>query len=221
MLVTRNVLPGVFSDNPLPHVVNGSLWTLPVEFLCYISVAVLGSVKFMPKNILIGSNLLLVVLLSTYASLIVGTRFSPHFEMLAIFWFGVFYGHCLLPSQSELKTKRLGLILVVFSIFIFLLLGPRGVERFAMLCFSAIVVHFALKCSLGSKLTDHIGDLSYGVYIFAFPVQQIVVNWGKEMNYSFLTLFVISLFGTMIFAYASWHFIEQRVLRFKPKRTST
>lgn len=221
LLVPRNVLPGVFSDNPFPHVVNGSLWTLPVEFLCYISVAVLGSVKFMPRNTLIGANLVLVVLLSTYASLIIGKRFSPHFEMLAIFWFGAFYGYCLTPSQSELRTKRLGLILVAFSIFIFLFLGPRGVERFAMLLFSAIAVHFALKRPLGSKLTDYIGDLSYGVYIFAFPVQQIVVHWGKEMNYSLLTLFLISLCVTIAFAYASWHFIEQRALRFKPKKIYT
>lgn len=220
LLVTRNVLPGVFADNPLPHVVNGSLWTLPVEFICYISIAVLGSVKLIPKSVLIGFNLVLVSLLATYGSLVTGTRFSPHFEMLAVFWFGVFYGYCRARPQSDLKNQRLALILVVFAFLIFLSLGPRGIERFAMLCFAAMSVHFALKYSFGAKLTDYMGDLSYGVYIFAFPVQQLVVHWGRDASLSFPASFGLSLLGTMAFAYASWHLVEQRALRFKPKKTA-
>lgn len=218
LLVTRNVLPGVFAENPLPHVVNGSLWTLPVEFLCYISVAVLGSVKLISKSVLIGTNLVLVTLLATYASLVTGVRFSPHFEMLAVFWFGAFYGYCLSRSQGDLKNQQLAHTLVVIAFLIFLLLGPRGIERFAMLCFAALSVHFSLRYSFGAKLTDSLGDLSYGVYIFAFPIQQIVVHWGREMGCGFLTSFGLSLLGTMTFAYVSWHIVEQRALRFKPKK---
>ena len=40
LLLPRHALPGVFADNPFPLAVNGSLWTLPVEFLCSITVAV-------------------------------------------------------------------------------------------------------------------------------------------------------------------------------------
>lgn len=36
-------LPSVFTSNPYPGSVNGSLWTLPIEFWMYIVVAVLGA----------------------------------------------------------------------------------------------------------------------------------------------------------------------------------
>ena len=217
LLVTRNILPGVFADNPIPYVVNGSLWTLPVEFVCYISVAVIGSVKSIGKSVVIGVNLALVALLATYATLIVGVRFSPHFEMLAIFWFGVFYGYCQNRSVNEMKNERLLIILFSIALLFFLLLGTRGVERFAMLCFAAMSVHFALRHSFGERLTYYLGDLSYGVYIFAFPVQQIVVHWGKEFGLNFLISFGLSLMGTMVLAYASWHIVEKKSLRFKPR----
>ncbi len=34
---------GVFAANPLPNLLNASLWTVSYEFLCYIGVLVLGS----------------------------------------------------------------------------------------------------------------------------------------------------------------------------------
>lgn len=220
LLVTRNFLPGVFVDNPLPYIVNGSLWTLPVEFVCYISVAVLGSVKLIPRVPLIGLNLVFVSLLATYAYLVAGVRFSPHFEMLAVFWFGAFYGLCLSRSHNVLDNQWPTLVLVVLALSIFLLLGTRGVERFAMLTFAAISVHCALNISFGAKLSDRLGDLSYGVYIFAFPVQQVVVNWGGDVGLISFVLFGISLLGTMALAYTSWHLVEKRALCFKPRNTA-
>lgn len=217
LLVTRNVLPGVFADNPFPYAVNGSLWTLPVEFLCYVSIALVGSVKLISRSVLLGIALVLVTLLATYASLVTGVRFSPHFEMLAVFWFGVFYGYCLAPSRKGLESPQLTIMLVVLGLSIFFFLGPRGIERFAMLCFAAASVHLALNYDFGAKFTDPIGDLSYGVYIFAFPVQQVVTHWGRKLDLSFLTLFGLSLLGTSALAYASWHIVERRALRFKPK----
>ncbi len=217
LLLTRFSLPGVFADNPFPLAINGSLWTLPVEFLCYITVAVLGSVKVVSKSLLIAANLLFAVLLASFAPLITGLRFSPHFEMIAVFWFGVLYGYYNGRAFSEMPDKRLTLVLAVAALLTFSLLGPRGVERMAMLVFAACLVHLALRVSSGAKLTDHLGDLSYGMYIFAFPVQQMLVYWGHGRGLSFSVLFFLSFLVTSGLAFASWHLVEKRALRFKPK----
>ena len=44
VLVSPNTLPRLFPANLLPYVVNGSLWTLPDEYFCYVTFAVVGSV---------------------------------------------------------------------------------------------------------------------------------------------------------------------------------
>lgn len=217
LLLPRNTLPGVFSDNPYPLVVNGSLWTLPVEFLCYISVAVLGSINAALRGLMIAANLLFVVLLASIAPLIFGERFSPHFEMIAVFWAGVFYGYYVRHPLNSTHGKRLILGLVMAAFFAFSFLGPRGVERMAMLVCAACLVHVALRISMGAKLTDRMGDLSYGLYIFAFPVQQVVAHQGIGLGWSFSVSFSLSLLMTGGLAFASWHLVEKRALLFKPR----
>lgn len=219
LLLPRFNLPGVFSENPFPMAINGSLWTLPVEFLCYITVAVIGSVKRASKSLLIAVSLLLSVLLASFAPLITGVRFSPHFEMIAMFWFGSFYGYCRECSLSKIPDRRLTLALVVVALLAFSLLGARGVERTAMLMCAACFVHLALIVAGGAKLTDHLGDLSYGVYIFAFPVQQMLVYLGRGQGWGFGVSLFLSWVVTSGLAFASWHLVEKQALRYKPKKT--
>lgn len=224
MLVIRPGLPGVFSDNPFPHVVNGSLWTLLVEFLCYFLVLVVGIFSIASKvdrGLLIAVNLLLVVLFASFAPAFTGLRFAVHFEMMAVFWWGVFYAHCQQLSAKAWSIKPFTWLLVAAAFIAFSLLGPRGLERMAMAVSGACLVHLALKISIGSKLTQPLGDLSYGVYIFAFPVQQILVQWGKTRDLGFWVLLTLSLLITSVLAFASWHLLEKKALRFKPRlRTS-
>lgn len=66
------------------------------------------------------------------------------------------------------------------------------------------------------QLTQRVGDLSYGLYIFAFPVQQSLAQAGQGLNWSFGLSFGLSLFATAALAWISWHLIEKRALRFKP-----
>lgn len=217
LLIPRNTLPGVFFDNPYPLAINGSLWTLRVEFLCYISMAVLGSVKVASKRQLIALNLLLTILLASFAPLITGFGFAPHFEMISMFWAGVFYGYCIQQPLNAILDRKLTLVLVVAVFLAFSLLGPRGVERMAMLVCAASLVYLALRLSIGAKLTDPLGDLSYGLYIFAFPVQQMVAHWGKGRDWSLGLSFALSFLVTSGLAFASWHLVEKRALLFKPR----
>jgi peptidoglycan/LPS O-acetylase OafA/YrhL len=215
LLVIRRGLPGVFADNPYPLAVNGSLWTLPVEFLCYVSVALIGSIGLVQRNYLMTLCLGLATLAAAFGSQLLGTRFVPHLEMAAFFWWGVMYGFVRGWIVFEFKLWEVG-IGVVFAAF--LLLGSRGVERTGTLVFAAVLVMAAQRVSWGSFVTDRLGDLSYGMYIFAFPVQQIVVELGGRRGWNFATHFWVSFLVTSMLAYVSWHLLEKRALLFKPKR---
>lgn len=217
ILVNQHSLPGVFTDNPYPMVVNGSLWTLPVEFLCYFSVAVVGSLRFIGNGLSIAATLLCAVIAATFAPLLVGVRFSPHFEMVAVFWFGAFYGYSFHSMQRTPQNTWLTSLLLVAALFGFATMGGRGIERTSMLVCAACLVHLARKISIGDKLTNPIGDISYGLYIYAFPMQQIWAHVGQGQGWNWSIYFSLSLLSTGVLAYVSWHLVESRALRYKPK----
>jgi peptidoglycan/LPS O-acetylase OafA/YrhL len=218
-LAVRHQLPGVFANNPYPFAVNGSLWTLPLEFFCYFTVCILGSVKVLTSRARISISLLIIVVISIFAPLVVSSHFNIHFEMIIVFWAGVLYAEFFLLPETQFRWSKSNLVLAGAAFVFFAFIVPRGTEQASMLVFSACLVHMALKMPIGSKLTDRLGDLSYGLYIFAFPVQQLLVQWTLGAGWSFGALLSITLLITVGLAFASWHLVEKPVLRFKPRVT--
>lgn len=218
VLVSSKTLPGLFPQNAFPFVVNGSLWTLPVEFLCYVSVAIVGLVAVgwaharFSAGAIVSAAVLAVVLLASYGSQVTGPHFIPHLEMVALFWFGALYGHCL-----STPPHRAVWVMAAMAVAAYALLGPRSMERAVLLLCAGLLVHVAGQTSAGARLTEPLGDLSYGVYIFAFPVQQIGVHVGRGLGWGVHTHLAISGLATLVLAYLSWHAVEKPALRFKPR----
>jgi peptidoglycan/LPS O-acetylase OafA/YrhL len=212
---TQNELPGVFAENPLPSVINGSLWTLRVEFLCYVSIAVVASLGSVRQNWLMLLSLGLAVLAAAFGPLLLGSRFVSHLEMVSFFWWGVMYAYVRARPAPEARKWTIAISIALLA---FLLPGGRGSERTGILIVVAALVLAAQHAPWGALLTDRLGDLSYGMYIFAFPVQQVVVELGRERGWAFTTHLVLSFLVTSVLAYASWHLLEKRALLFKPKR---
>ena len=57
-----------------------------------------------------------------------------------------------------------------------------------------------------------IGDMSYGIYIYSFPIAQIIMY---SLSLSTYELMVYSILVSIVFGYLSWHLIEKKVLRYK------
>ncbi len=218
LLLIRQGLPGVFTDNFFPLAVNGSLWTLPVEFLCYVLVALVGSIGLPPRSWPMFLSLGLAVVAAAFGSLLLGPRFVSHLEMVALFWWGVMYAFVRGRQGSEYKVWAVAMSLFFVA---FAWLGSRGIERGGILVLVALVVLVAQRVSWGARITDRLGDLSYGMYIFAFPMQQMVVALGRNRGWTFATHLSLSLLLTSVLAYVSWHVLEKRALRFKPHREVT
>jgi len=56
------------------------------------------------------------------------------------------------------------------------------------------------------------GDFSYGMYLYAFPVQQIILAAMPRNEYPITTCMVL----TLPLAVLSWHLVEAPALRWKP-----
>ena len=84
----------------------------------------------------------------------------------------------------------------------------------------AVVVSGALIHNKRLRLRT---DLSYGVYIYAFPIQQLLVICGL-VKLNPLVLFVFSTIATLPLAALSWFLVEKRAMslkaRLKQKRSA-
>jgi peptidoglycan/LPS O-acetylase OafA/YrhL len=75
------------------------------------------------------------------------------------------------------------------------------------------VIYVGKQTSKGATWVHaSIGDPSYGIYLYAFPLQQLLIYWYRP---STLILFLVSTIGAFIFGYLSWIFIEKKALALK------
>ncbi|PUE31984.1 hypothetical protein B9Z46_14520 [Limnohabitans sp. Hippo4] len=215
-------LPGVFANNKLPHAVNGSLWSLPVEFFMYFLLAFLGFVGTWFQNQKWGAWLTGLV---TFSFMILVALWAlPSSEAWVVYrtdlrqipLCGVYFmvGTCL----YQFKLQRFfSLSNVVLSVVLWLSLS-RDIQLFVLASWFVLpFVVLAFGLSRHSWLSRwHDKDYSYGIYIYAFPVQQSLVSFWPQMP--LLLYLICTLVFTVTLAAASWHFVEKQALKLKPFR---
>ena len=215
-------LPGVFAQNKLPHAVNGSLWSLPVEFFMYLLLALLGLMGTWFQNQKWGVWLTGLVTISFMA--LVAVWALPSTEALVVYrtdlrqipLCGVYFMVGASLFQFNL-SKYFNLSNVVLAVVLWLCLS-REPQLFTMA--SWVVLPFVVLAFGLSRHTWlsrwHQRDYSYGIYIYAFPVQQTVVSFWPQMP---LAAYLLSTFViTVALAATSWHFVEKPALKLKPFR---
>jgi peptidoglycan/LPS O-acetylase OafA/YrhL len=205
-------LPGVFADARLGPAVNGSLWTLPFEVAAYLLVAALGTL--LPPQVLRRAFPLLctaafVLMLAWQPAqpIVVwdnDLRHVPRF--LAYFLLGA----TLAQGGSRWLQPRAMLALAAA-----LVLVPHDSARQLL----AILLTLSLAIHLGrSPVAERFAlrhDVSYGVYLYAFPVQQVVIAQFGALG--FWPTMALALAMTWACAALSWRFIEAPMLRLKPR----
>ena len=215
-------LPGVFAQNKLPNAVNGSLWSLPVEFFMYLLLALLGVVGALLQKPKWGQWLTTSVTLGFMA--LVSLWALPATEALVYYrtdlrqipLCGVYFMVGVSLYQFQLQ-KYFTLSNVVLALVLWLCLA-KDMQLFVMsswLILPFVVLAFGL--SRHSWLSRwHERDYSYGIYIYAFPVQQTVVSFWPQMPlWAYLLSTVVF---TVALAAMSWHLVEKPALKLKPFR---
>lgn len=216
-LQTRYVLPGVFGHNPLPHSVNGPLWTIPLEVACYLCLAglgILGLARWRWSAPIVFSALALAL----------QWRYSPPSGQPMPEWsFGLQYGMVFalgatLAAWNNLwKTRRwMATFLLSACLTALHWWGPQPFAGQApLLGVACLIVLWGTASTPLLRQAGRWGDFSYGLYIYAFPIQQILI-WYFANRLEFGAALLLSLGSTLTLAAASWHLLEKPALAFKP-----
>lgn len=208
MIKTQYDLPGVFVGNHYPEAVNGSLWTLRFEMKMYLALAVLGLLGFLSGLRLRGFVVLFVL---WYAGCTLSSLWlaEPLVDGVMLKLSLCFF----LGGVVALFGRRLPLIGWVLLPLAALMLLARGTLLYD-LC-SALFLAYALfwiaYVPRGVILGyNRVGDYSYGLYLYAFPIQQALVLYWPEM--APMTIFGLASLLTLCCAIVSWHLIEKPAL---------
>ncbi|AXQ23921.1 acyltransferase [Acinetobacter wuhouensis] len=201
-------LPGVFLNNPYPLYINGSLWTLKFELGCYILIAILGLMLLLKKHLTLAFALICVGL----SYLKVNDNLHNLFVLISYFMMGAtFY----LYRESIKLEKKIFFISIFFLIF----LTYFNLYYVGFSIFGTYIIIYLSYISGTFKNFAKYGDFSYGIYIYAFPIQQSLVYFTKNsLNVYWHSL--ISLVIVIIFAFLSWNLIEKPSMRLKKKLSS-
>lgn len=204
-------LPGVFENNPYLPTVNGALWTLPVEFLCYVLCFIAYKLGFMNKKRFLISVPLVIV--GTIAMIWLSTRIPAVGEVIRpvlLFYIGM--GYWIYREQITLKLNYFGIAVIAFFLLFALNLG-----NIAMLfCFPYIMMTLWFGFGQCSSKIGKLGNYSYGIYLWGFPVQQAVVYlWGNTMNPYVNTLISIPI--AMVLGIITYEITEKRFIKFYKK----
>jgi peptidoglycan/LPS O-acetylase OafA/YrhL len=207
-------LPGVFEDNPYPDAVNGSLWTLPVEATCYALAAALGTLALLRRSgLLAAASCLLLVFVTPLSFGLAPAGGTTGGNLALVIMLGATF---LLGSLAYSLRGRLRLSWALAVILLVLWAATWGsgwVTATGVVAISFVVLVFAFRTPASLRRLAAPGDVSYGIYVYAFPVQQSVAAISPGIDPLLMTAVAFPV--TYGLAFMSWRLVERPALALK------
>ena len=204
-------LPGVFEGQPGGNYVNVQLWTVPYELKCYLLLTLAAAVGLAKRpRILMILTVVGLLALTLVRDLHVDTlpRIAAHPPgalLVASFMFGILL---YLLRARILYSRWLFLAsLVSFAV----LVDFAQTMYLASLPIAYATVYIGLT-NVRLKVFTMTADYSYGLYLYGFPVQQFLIWLLPDLRIWYVN-FLLSTLIAGLFAMASWHFLELRVMQ--------
>ncbi|ODT65258.1 MAG: hypothetical protein ABS75_32260 [Pelagibacterium sp. SCN 63-23] len=205
-------LPGVFAYGLEPGEVNVPLWTVKFELLAY------GAMLFVPLLGLFGSKWFSLVLTVGFGAMLMVSTATQVFDTNVIgsivrFGFSFSLGMSAFLYRDQIKANW---VLAIAGIVVTMFSPPwAGAHVFSILAFAYLAITIGgttLPVLTGATSRN---DVSYGLYLYAFPIQQaLIAQFGHTIETSLL-FSVLALLVSMVAAYASWIFVEKPALSMK------
>lgn len=178
ILLLQHNLPGVFTENIYGQAVNGPLWTLPIEFLCYVMCYFLYRLRFLNQKNMKWATILfsigcIGVKVLSYRIPILGDMIRP----IGLFFAGILY----FVYKDKIEMKGSWSVIALLAMIVSAVFGILPYTIFIFFPYVFAYIAYAAKVKF-SGFARH-GEISYGVYLCAWPVQQIICQiFGNKMN---------------------------------------
>jgi peptidoglycan/LPS O-acetylase OafA/YrhL len=207
MLITGSApLPHLFQDQPLPDMVNVSLWTLKYEVLCYAGLGFIGAVGLMNERLRPFTTALLAILVLT---VFIGRpkpldtyTFADNLRYFALYFYAGVVAYLI---RDHLRIA--GIVLIPLALAFAALIGTRFGELACCLFLGYATLWVATFTFGPLRAFTNANDYSYGVYIFAGPIQQLVISLLPDYGATAVSLHALSI--ALPLAVFSWELIER------------
>jgi len=206
-------LPGVFEANP-SHIVNGQLWSIPIEFECYLILVLMNAFGVLKKVHVVALALYVVafaymgVMIATHRHLPTPVRPQDGL-VIASFICGVIV--YLLRDKIKISPSLfLMSFLAMWSLFLY-----ASTELLAVFPLTYCTIWVGVQ-NLRFSWVRHIGNYSYGVFLYGFSIQQAVYSTFPLCRTP-LPNFIVSAIIALMISAVSWHLVELRAIENRNK----
>lgn len=211
----------VFPNNPYPGLVNGSLWSIPYEVRCYLLLIVMGGIGLLGKY----KRAMIPLLICLVAgSVVYRSRAVPILERgafaavfgrpsawcVALPYFVMGTAFHVFRHRIRFSGPLAAIAVVAFAIASVLPPAGRVVFPFAI---TYLLFWFAYHPSVRLHEWSRYGDFSYGTYLYACPIQQLLAL--RLPGISPMMLFAIATPLSVMAGVVSWHVVEKYFLGLK------
>jgi peptidoglycan/LPS O-acetylase OafA/YrhL len=205
VLIPIHDLPGVFTTNIYGQTVNGPLWTLPIEFLCYVLCFLLfrmhiteekkmkySLIAFLPGYFLMSMILVRIPVL------------KEALRPMGMFYVGMLY----YVYRDKIKMNSWAALGATAVLCISI---PFGILEYTVLfCLPYVLAYTAFAVPKPKTFLDGKADISYQLYLTAWPIQQILCQcFGGSMN-PWLN-FIIAVPCSIAAAIGIYMLVEKRI----------
>jgi peptidoglycan/LPS O-acetylase OafA/YrhL len=215
------LLPGVFEHNPWRQI-NKSLWTIPSELLCYVAIGFLMATSMLKKPLVAGAGIAAIMMIDIAFHNFGGAFHFPMERELAgptgklVCFF--LAGSITYVMRDRVPVSSILAVACVLYIAVFSVTMPESFGQHVGFAIGACIALPYLVAWLGIQPLPvpwpfKTGDYSYGVYLYAFPIQQTVVYLTGTR--SPLVVMALSILPVILLATLSWHFVEKPTLKLR------
>ncbi len=204
-------LPAVFKENPSGMSINSVLWTIPYEFTCYLFVLILGKINFLNKWFIL---ILFTILQIAYfffqhiTNQIVIPILAIDLQNFIPYFLYFISGMLFYLFKGLIKFNY---IYFLTAFFIIILINFEFLPDFIKIYPITYIIFYIVFSKYQFDPFEKTGDFSYGLYLYAFPIQQSLVSLFP--NLKLIEFIILSFLCTIPFAIFSWQLIEKPCLK--------